>query len=175
MPIVMKNVKPLTPLPVKTITFANPVNVEAMSDRVIRESHDAFFSYSSMRRLIHQQEKLLPKLDDEALQDDPAIHRASMVSIDLDRKMAMLLSVIASSETDANHAWVRLSPDQRTEAAHWWNVDPKQDHLIGQTFIAWPECEIAADFPAIHLPRILRNVGNWSTYDDWKAKGVYRP
>ena len=175
MPLITKNLKPLVPLPVASITVTTPVNVEYLTDRIIRESHDSFFSLSSMRRLLRQQEKLLPKLDDDALKDDPAINRARMVSIDLDRQMATLLTTIASSETDATRAWIRLTPAERAESAESWNADPQQDHLIGQSFTAWPECEVPPDFPAVHLPRILRHVGQWSTYDDWRAKGVYRP
>src|SRR5690349_10246444 len=115
MGLITKNLKPLAPLPVASITITNPVNVEYLTDRIIRESHDSFFALSSLRRLLRQQEKLLPKLDDDALQDDPAINRARMVSIDLDRQMASLLTTIASSETDATRAWIRLTPAERAE------------------------------------------------------------
>lgn len=175
MPLLTKGIKPYTP-PVKPEPSPDdPRRIELLTYRIISESHDAFFALSSMRRLHEKQVKLLPKLENETLQDDPAYARAAMHSIGLDRQMATLLNVIASSETDAQRAWEQLQPEDREDAAHWWNADVNQSSLIGQSFKAWPECEIPADFPVIHLPRILRNLSGWPAFEDWRREGVYRP
>ena len=175
MPLVLKGLKPADPIAPPQPIALDTVNADAISRLIILESHDAFFAYSSLRRLIRQQEKLLPKLDDEALQGDSAIDRARMASIQLDQKMSSLLATVASSESDASRGWIRLTPRQRIEAAQWWRADPAQGHLIGHSFEAWPECEIPADFPVIHLPRILRNLRGWPAFEDWRREGVYRP
>ena len=175
MGLILKGLKPYTPQPRPIPLPDDPRRIELLTYRIISESHDAFFALSSMRRLHEKQVKLLPKVLDEAMHHDPAYARAAMHSIGLDRQMATLLNVIASSETDAQRAWEQLQPEDRDDAAHWWNADPDQSSLIGHTFVAWPECEIPDDFPVIHLPRILRNLSGWPAFEDWRREGVYRP
>ncbi|MGB3327544.1 MAG: hypothetical protein WBA46_01235 [Thermomicrobiales bacterium] len=174
MGLVTKGLK-ATVIPFPAPPVVDHVAPDVLLDRIINESHDAFFAWSSMRRLVRKQEKLLPKLADETLVNDPSFGRATFVSIDLDHQMSTLLATIASSESDAQRCWDRLTPMERGEGAHWWRADPEQDSLIGHTFVAWPECEIAPDFPAVHLPRILRNVKDWPPFAEWQRKGVYRP
>lgn len=175
MPLLMKGIKPYTPQPQPIPMPSDLHRTDILVRRIISNSHDAFFSLSSIRRLHGRQVKLLPKLENETLQDDPAYARAAMLSIDLDKQIATLLNTIARAESDAQRAWAALTPDDREDAAHWWNADPDQSSLIGHTFVAWPECEIPNDFPVIHLPRILRNLSGWPAFEDWRREGVYRP
>jgi len=148
----------------------NPEIVDRLINACVVESHNAFFSFVSLRRPAQEQSRLMAMLADPQYDDEP--HRPAAVkhSLDLDLDMANALGCVISCEHNANLIWQDLTVEERADPARAWEANPAQPDLIGQAWKVWrKEVDLPEDFSPL---RVLRWRYTISTYGGWVERGI---